>query len=462
MKEIRISDMTLTVKKNQLSFKEKVEIARQLENLNVDAVEIPEIANVRSDTLFVRTVSAFVKNAVLSVCAGMTEEGVAAAAAALSSAAKPRIKVSLPVSVVCMEYECHLKPPKVLELIRRLVSAAKEKCPDVEFCAVDASRAESEFLSQAVTAAVESGATLVTLCDTSGDMLPDAFARFVRSVMDGIPSLENIPVGVACHDKNGMAAASAVLAAVAGASVIKTSAAGEFSSFETVAGIIKNCGDKNGICSNVKYTELSRGVRQISWIAGTGAAAPSSVSGTDASGIVLSPDSDPATVIDAVKMLGYDLSDEDNAKVYEEFCRVSEKKSVTSKELDAVVASVALQVPPTYKLVSYVINNGNIINASAQIKLLKNDKEELFAVGTGDGPVDAAFRTVEQIVGRHYELDDFQIQAVTEGREAIGSALVRLRSSGKLYSGNGVSTDIIGASIRAYINAINKIVYEEA
>ena len=141
---------------------------------------------------------------------------------------------------------------------------------------------------------------------------------------------------------------------------------------------------------------------------------------------------------------------------------MSEKKSVTSKELDAVVASVALQVPPAYKLVSYVINNGNIINASAQIKLLKNDKEELFAVGTGDGPVDAAFRTVEQIVGRHYELDDFQIQAVTEGREAIGSALVRLRSSGKLYSGNGVSTDIIGASIRAYINAINKIVYEEA
>ena len=158
--------------------------------------------------------------------------------------------------------------------------------------------------------------------------------------------------------------------------------------------------------------------------------------------------------------MGYDLSEDDNAKVYEEFLRVAAKKSVGSKELEAIVASVALQVEPTYKLVSYVINNGNIIPASAQIRVSKGDMV-IDGVCIGDGPIDAAFLAIEQIIGHHYELDDFQIQSVTEGKEAMGSALVKLRSGGKLYSGNGISTDIIGASIRAYINAVNKIVYEE-
>ncbi len=160
-------------------------------------------------------------------------------------------------------------------------------------------------------------------------------------------------------------------------------------------------------------------------------------------------------------MLGYDLSEEDESKVYEEFKRVAEKKNVGAKELDAIVASVALQVPPTYKLVSYTINSGNLMAASAQIKLEKSGVE-MDGISMGDGPIDASFRTIEQIIGRHYELDDFQIQAVTEGREAMGSAVVKLREGGKVYSGNGISTDILGASIRAYINALNKIVYEEA
>ena len=116
--------------------------------------------------------------------------------------------------------------------------------------------------------------------------------------------------------------------------------------------------------------------------------------------------------------------------------------------------------PPTYKLNSYVINSGNVISASANIQMEKNG-QPVSGICVGDGPIDAAFLAIEQIAGRHYELDDFQIQAVTEGREAMGSALVRLRSGGKLYSGNGISTDIIGASIKAYLNALNKIVYEE-
>ena len=119
-----------------------------------------------------------------------------------------------------------------------------------------------------------------------------------------------------------------------------------------------------------------------------------------------------------------------------------------------------MQVPSTYHLINYVVNSGNIITATANVTLEK-DGVQMSGVSTGDGPIDAAFHAIEQIVGHHYELDEFNIQAVTKGREAVGSAIIRLRANGKLYSGNGVSTDIVGACIRAYINALNKIVYTE-
>ena len=140
--------------------------------------------------------------------------------------------------------------------------------------------------------------------------------------------------------------------------------------------------------------------------------------------------------------------------------RVAAEKDVGTKELEAIVASVALQVPATYQLCNYIVNTGNVLASSAQITLTKNG-ETIQGISMGDGPIDAAFLALEQLIGRHFELDDFQIQAVTEGKEAMGSAFIKLRSDGKLYSGNGISTDIIGASIRAYINAVNKIAYEE-
>ena len=158
--------------------------------------------------------------------------------------------------------------------------------------------------------------------------------------------------------------------------------------------------------------------------------------------------------------MGYELSDEDITKVFDEVIKLASKKEIGVKEVEAIIASTALQVTPTFKLKSFVINSGNVIKATANITLLKGD-EELQGVSIGDGPIDAAFVTIEQITGRHFELDDFQIQSVTEGRDSVGSAIVKLRSDGKLYSGKGVSTDIVGASINAYINAINKIYFEE-
>lgn len=458
MKNIRIADTTLCRENNSFSFKEKIEIARQLEKLKVDVIELPEIENSKTDVLLARTVSSFVKNSVLSVAAGKTDESVSLACEALSNTKNALIRIELPVSPVGMEYTCHKKAPKMLEWISHVVSEAKKQVACVEFCALDATRAEKDFLFSAIENAIGAGADCITVCDTAGSMFPDDFAAFSKEISDR----SGVPVFVKCTNKNGLAEAQAVLAVRNGASGVKTAVGGETASLETFATIIKNCGETYSLTTGVNFTELNRTVKQIVRITDNAKNEKSVVTveaGTES--IRLDKNDSQQAVISEVKKLGYDLSEEDCAKVYEEFLRVASKKNVGAKELDAIVASAALQVPATYKLKSYVINNGNIITASANITLEKDGKA-LEGIEIGDGPIDAAFLAIDKILGCHYELDDFQIQAVTEGTEAMGSAVVKLRSGGKVYSGNGISTDIIGASIRAYLNAINKIVYEEA
>ncbi len=455
--KIKIADRTLCVKDAIFGFKEKIEIARQLENLNVNAIELPKIENDKADTLLIRTIASFVKNAVISIEV-QNNADVDKALSALSTAANKRIRVELPVSPVGMEYNFHKKAPKMLETVKETVAYAKSKCSDVEFCAIDATRAEEDFLKEVVAAAISAGANLVTFCDSTAEMMPNKFGEFVANYkMDGAE------IGVMCENKNGLAAADAVIATQKGANTVKTAVGGSITPLATFAGILKNCGGECGFESPLKFTELNRIINQIGWITSnnkTDKSVMNVVSVTE-DNLELDVNDDKEAVMTAVLKLGYDLSETDSNKVYDEFLRAAAKKRITAKELEAIVATVALQVEPTYKLVNYVVNSGNIITSSAQITLEK-EGEALQGISTGDGPIDAAFHAVEQIIGCHYELDDFQIQSITEGKGAMGSALVKLRQNGKLYSGNGISTDIIGASIKAYINAVNKIVYEEA
>ncbi len=453
MKQIKIADTTLCM--GTFSFKEKIEIARQLERLCVDVIELSEIENVKTDILLVKTISSFVKNSTISVAAS-SPESVENAANALATAKNARIRIELPISPVGMEYTCHKKAPKMLEWISKTVALAKEKCDEVEFCALDATRADNGYLKEAMNAAIFAGATHITICDSADEMMPDDFAAYIKQNIEGVV----IPVYVSCSNKNSLATASAALSVKAGAQGVKTSVGGEITALDAFAGIARNCGLFE---AKIKQTELNRIVKQIAWIKGSGenSKAVLSVQNSDQMGIHLDSKDTVEDVIAAINKLGYDLSSEDELRVYEEFKRAAEKKSIGAKELDAIVASAALQVPATYKLESYVINNGNIISATAQITLSKNGESKK-GFSLGDGPIDAAFLAIDQIIGYHYELDDFQIQSITEGKEAMGSALVKLRANGKVYSGNGISTDIIGAAIRAYLNAVNKIIYEEA
>ena len=458
---MRIADRTLCRENCTFSFKEKIEICRQLEKLKVDVIEIPAIENPKTDVLFVRTASSFAGASILSVSVGMTSESFEQAVQAVSAAKHPRLRVEAPVSPVGMEYNAHKKPPKMIEWVAATIAKAKAVFADVEFCAMDATRAEPAFLTTILTAAAEAGATSVTVCDSTGEKMPDEFAAFVKAVTETV----SIPVGVSCDDQNAMAAAAAIMAIRAGADTVKTAVEGACVSLEDFCGIIKNCGNHYGFSAKVQLTEYHRILRQISRIvAGKGMDRSASVNvATSAeAGFALDAGDDQTAVAAAVAKLGYDLSDEDMDAVYNEFVRVAAKKNVGAKELEAIISGVAMQVPPTYTLVSYMVNSsgGNALAASAQIVLDKKG-ETLQGISMGDGPIDAAFVALEQIMGCHFELDDFQIQAVTEGKEAMGSALVKLRAEGKLYAGTGISTDIIGASIRAYLNAINKIVFEQ-
>ena len=459
MKQVRIADTTLCKENSHFSFKEKLEIARLLERLCVDVIELPEIIDEKTDILFVRTLASFVKKSVISVAAGSSIESIENAKKALSKAAHPCIRIELPVSPALMEYNLHKKNAKMLDYVKKCIECAKEGCENVEFCAVDATRAEKDFLKDVIKTAVEAGANSVCVCDSASSMLPDDFADFAEKIV----KKSDAAVGVKCSDKNGLACAQAILSVREGVKIVKTAVDGDCVPLEIFATMVKNCGDSYDFYSNLRYTEMYRIIKQINRIAENADNENAAVTLTDAdeTSIHLDVKDTQEDIAVAVKKLGYDLTDEDEAKVYDEFLRVAEKKNVGAKELDAIVATVALQVPATYKLISYVINNGNIINSTAQITLEK-DGEQLQGICIGDGPVDASFLAIDQIVGHHYELDDFQIQSVTQGKEAMGSALVKLRNGAKLYSGNGISTDIMGASIKAYLNAVNKIVYEEA
>ena len=467
MNAIRISDMTMkqTGPEISLSFREKIELSKLLDKLGVSVIELEPILSQKMDSLRIKSIAAAVKDSILAVPVALNPESVTVTWNALKEAKRPRLQVCAPVSPVQMEYLFHKKPDAMLEGIRQTVSGCCALCADVEFVADDATRSDPAFLREAVSGAIAAGAKTVTVCDTAGAMLPNEFADFIRKLYEDIPALADVCLGVACCDALSMADACAVAAVRCGAREIKAASYRlDCVSLPNVAKALCAKGDVYGVSCGVRTTQMKRITGQIAWMCRTGRSQNSPFDNgvqEDDGGVFLTCHDDLAAVLKVVARLGYDLSEEDGARVYDAFRAIAARKEkVTTRELDVIVASTAMQVPPTYVLESYVVNAGNLISATAHLKMRRQDKV-LQGVSIGDGPIDAAFLAIEQITGRHYELDDFQIQAVTEGREAMGQTLVKLRSGGKVYSGQGISTDIVGASIRAYLSALNKIVYEE-
>ena len=462
MKKIILSDYTLKdfseKKTHSLLFREKAALVANIDSFGVDAIELPPVAKPREDSVINMTLASALRNCALKIPAGMTPEEMRAAYESIRLAKKPVLQVVLPMSTVQMEYLYHMKDAKMLEKIKELCTCAGQLCPNVELCCLDATRADRAFLISACQTAVACGVRSITLCDDAGEYLPQDFSALVKDVKAAVDAT----VLVRVSDKLGLGAANALAALHAGADGVCTCIVGEdVLTLGRIADILAAKGEGLELTSDIKGTAIHTNVQSLlkklekpDYLNGTDGA-------SDSADVFLDARCSAAQVRTAVESLGYAISEEDLGAVHDAVKRLCQKKSsIGAKELEAVVASSSMQVPSTYHLHSFNIMNSNLTGSVANIILVR-EEEKLSGVATGDGPIDSSFKAIEQCVGHHYELDEFQIQAVTEGKEALGSALVRLRSEGKLYSGNGVSTDIVGASIRAYINALNKIVYEE-
>lgn len=470
MREVRISDVSMKLFSNSkevsLTFKKKLELAKLLDKLSVAVIETEGIEKEKVDSLRIKSMASAVKNSVLAVpLTAISKENADLTWASLKEAKNPRLQVVAAVSPAQMEYIHHMKADKMLAKVTETIEYCKTLTDDVEFIADDATRSDVEFLYKIVDGAIKAGATTVTVSDAAGAMLPNEFTEFVEKIYENVPALEDVILGIACSNDLSMADACAIAGIMVGAGEVKTSAYPlSCVSLPNVARILAN---KEDICEAgcvIRTTELKRVCSQIQWLVEVGRNATSAFDmggNSEGADIVLNANDDMETVSKAAAKLGYDLSEEDVVSVYKAFSRIASKKgTVIGHELDAIIASSALQVPPTYTIDSYLITMGDTIGTTALIKL-KKDEEVFESVAIGDGPVNAAFLAIENITGVHYELDDFQIKAVTEGAEAMGETIVKLRSEGKLFSGRGISVDVVGSSIRAYVNALNKIVYEE-
>ncbi len=428
-----------------LSFREKLQLAKTLAGSGVDALLLPALDGSKEAAVICRTIAQSIGCAALLPC--HSEDGVKAAQECLTGCENAAIAVMMPVSTVQMEYSYHKKAPQMLQAIAATCAAATQTGKQVIFFAGDASRAEEGFAAQACATAWENGADAVVLCDDSGVCFPQELAALVGDV-----AACGKPVYVQPSNALDMAAACAVEAIKAGARGVCTAMEDTLLRPDRLAQLLRSKGSALGAECGLDVTAIS------ATLAGAAQTVPAPAA---AEAVALDETASLSDIAAAVASLGYELSDEDIGKVHQELRRVvRKKKAIAAPELEAIIATSAMQVPSTFHVVNYVVNCGNVMTATANITLERRG-ETLAGVSMGDGPIDAAFHAIEGIIGHHYELDDFQISAVTKGREAVGNALVRLRSGGKLYSGNGISTDIIGASIRAYINALNKIVYEE-
>ncbi|MBR6917411.1 MAG: hypothetical protein IKN38_04435 [Clostridia bacterium] len=464
--KIIISDTTLTNVDEHCTFKEKIDIITKLDRLGVDIIEMPSIENEKADTLLLHTVAPLVKNAAVFCKAGYTAQKTDLAWNAVKSCKKPGITVALPTSTVQMEFLCHKKAPAILALSEELVKRAKSFGCEVEFKAEDASRSDRDFLISIINKAIASGADYVTVSDSTGNMLNDEASELIGDIyekcgFDGASAA----LGAEFSNQSAVSVSNSIAALLHGASYIKTTCVGDSAApLEFASDVIGKRSDAIGRDASINNTILGRTVSEIKSTAETKKSELSpfdnGVRDKETTSVIITADDSLEKIVSIAKSLGYELSDADCEKVYENAHRLAEKKPIGKRELEAVIATSAMQIPATYTIKSYVINSGNVISATANVEL-ERDGEILRGISAGDGPIDAAFLSIEQIIGQHFELDDFQIRSVTEGREAVGEALVKIRYNGVLYSGRGVSTDIIGASIRAYVKALNKICHEE-
>ena len=485
-----------------MNLHEKLEVAAQLEKLNVDVIEAGFAIASPGDFESVSEVAKSVKNAIVASLSRAVEKDIETAYDAVKHAQSPRIHTFLATSPIHMEFKLKMSPDEVVERAAAAVAFAKKLCADVEFSAEDAARSDKAFLARVFSAVIAAGATVLNIPDTVGYSSPEEMAEIVAYVKNNTVGIEKVDISVHCHNDLGLGVANTLACINAGATQVECTinGIGERAGNAALEEIVMNLHTRkdyyDGAYCNIDTKQIYRASKLIQKITGVPAAPTKAIVGDNAfaheAGIhqhgilanrstyeimtpqdvgiphnkmVLGKHSGRHAFDDRLAELGYKLNKQDLDEAFARFKILADKKKVISDgDLEALVAMKLDQtIPQHYKLDNFVISSGRIheggkITANSAICLkLAETGEIIEANASGSGPIYASYTAINSIVGEKLELDDYTIRAATEGEDAVAEVVVKLRRGDKRATGRASSTDTIEASILAYLNGVNKL-----
>ena len=483
-----------------MTLEEKVRMAAQLEALGVDVLEAGFAIASPGDFESVRQIARTVKNATVASLSRALQKDIDAAAEAVRDAARPRIHTFLATSDLHLKYKLRMTRDDALEQVRRMVAYARGKCADVEFSAEDASRTDIDFLCRVTETAIAAGASVVNLPDTVGYATPEEFYGLIHSVFTRVPNMDRAILSVHCHNDLGLAVANTLAGLRAGARQAECTIggigerAGNAALEEIVMGLRTRHDYYGDLAYGIRTEAIAKTAQLLSRITGVKIAPNKAIVGANAfaheSGIhqhgvmanaqtyeIMTPESVGVKNTELVlgkhsgqhafaarlKALGYEPDAARTAALFAAFKELADrKKTITDRDLVALVeASQPVIADPEklYVLESFVVNSGNKMSSTACVTL-RRGKKTYCEVALGTGPVFASIRAVEKIIRHPFALEDYQIQAVTEHRDALGEVSVKISDATGVYRGRGVSTDIIEGSILATLAAVNRMLDE--
>lgn len=478
-----------------MNIREKLQVASQLVKLNIDVIEAGFPIASPGDFEAVQEVSKNIKGPVIAGLARCLDEDIERAAGALESAEKPRIHVFLATSEIHMKYKLKKPEDEVLELAVKGILKAKKYVDDVEFSPEDASRTDPGFLCRVIKEVIKAGAKTINIPDTVGYSVPDEFGSLIKLISEKVENIREAIISVHCHNDLGLAVANSIAAINNGAEQVECTINGigeraGNASLEEIVMILDTRKDMfPEVSTKIKTHELVKTSRLVSNLTGIVVQPNKAIVGENAfaheagihqdgvlkkettyeimkpesvgagkSKLVLGKHSGRHAFKNHLESLGFHLSEEEINHVFEGFISLADKKkTVFDDDIIALVEDNMAIVNETYQLNYVHISSGTSTVPTATVRLQKAD-EILEDAACGDGPVDAAYKTIDRITGIKGELRDYSIKSVTEGKDAIGEVAVKVQMERKIVLGKGASTDIIEASVKAYLNAINKVI----
>jgi len=495
---IRIFDTTLRDGEQSpgcsMNLQEKLALARQLEKLGVDVIEAGFPIASEGDFESVRAVAADLRDTIVCGLARTGREDVERAARALEQAAKPRIHTFIATSDIHLEHKLRMSRERVLEEVDRAVRHARGFVDDVEFSAEDATRSDWEYLVRVCDVAVAAGASTLNLPDTVGYRTPDEYAALIRHLLSHVASAERIVFSVHCHDDLGLAVANSLAAVRAGARQIECTVngigerAGNTSMEECVMAMKTRRDVFGGLDTRVRTTEIYPSSRLLSSIIGIGVQPNKAIVGDNAfaheagihqdgvlkapityeimtpqsigrpsNELVLGKHSGRHAFRDRLLELGFSLEGDDFHRAFQRFKDLADKKkSIYNEDLEAIVADSVIANDDRFALGDLSIVSGTFQTASATVELAI-DGVTRKATELGVGPVDAVFKVIAALTETKSELLRYQVNAITGGMDAQGEVSVTLSEDGRKVIGHGAHTDILVASAKAYVHALNKL-----